>query len=1778
MSEETPVIWLLQQVFKYVFLGINTLAEALWIFLRFVVLRIYDVIAFGFFVMSLCSIVRTYQSAASAYMIWRQRAIVSRGEVLGCVFFGWFCTIADIFLYAAFSLVFATGWRTRKVWKLWYHRQCDIDFGDLDEPAGYYRMSWRGDVWEQFYLWCLDLFVVPFGLIVVVTVYRVPSLLERMRKSKSDFSARGNVVAEFLHILVDIPCFLLGVAMCCTWRLPFMLSQCMDVVHNFPRERFDHNELRWIPIAQFGIFLYDIPAIVCLGFCVLPNVWILLGTGVSMCWKDHKKSTPNTTRFELFRAGGRRFWKNFNSILHSCAFVAVFDIFATMGSIVLLISWRHRCFRTKLSEESLPGFANAFDELYKRRGQWYSVTATELLNLALDIPVMVIALVVFGTVWRSWTLASHLRQLKWRVATNNEIRGVVIVQFCKLVRDVILVIPLSIVLVTLWRTRYVYKKMNKKIKGSTAEWQDALGTCWQLIVMNFVLLLVDAIAIPFAVVLLCSWRAPKLLSGWAASGNFYKFFAVTVFIEFGRFVVDIPLMLWFLLMLVLRPYGAVILLLEDSKHRRRRKLCALIPEVRSIVAHCKDNHAKLHDMVDMHLKDGRLPVGLSTAYLRFQPVLYGDGSRLCGKPDHFVPWPGMHEVVQTVGQLEAHRQRTHHLSRRYKYLLDQVLAIESKRARKEMRRAHAEFLYMCRPDPRCRAANMQLVQAESLVFDQQADRAYAELAAFEPPRVPLWTHSSGWSTRTRGQTIAVLLEIGTTGYFFEAVLLVVNMCLLYRMPIVALQLRTAWWKRREILLSNLLEHLLDLLALICILITTAGLYRVLELYGAIAVSLVEHRSWRRARQNAFDCVRTCIADVWDLLAIPFKWKTYTFLTLALLWGVLVPIDLYQPLTGTGGAVVLWIVFSGFPFLWNFYIVDHVEQDVEHFGGILLGYSMAFSLCLLLSLRALARKKAFEPAPNFRVLQYNWDNFNTVVAEVIDVLQISALVFYVGIPSIWDSGTKDFAHYMLLNFIPLDVKFWVFVSCFVVWYFIASAPPLLEDVMKSYFESALISNLVLWQLSAYFFTNTIFISMTSTVFDVLGCNYDGERVVNNADTSTQCWQGQHNSMAVFSLYALMWYASTTILYNARYSTRSLRQDIQFCALYLTVNNVIKLTMVAAVILFGKERPYFALGAMLVLNLFGLGIATFFEPVVGYPICNLPSAVLYKRAAYVATTWLSVVGIIAVSKGDSHSVLPVALWLGGWACVACVAVVLVRWNARPSPEESAREEVKAALLALEARLYADGHTLVRWEQRRKAWQRKVGAVRSPRWISRADYDALGESGVRGLLMAAPEELSLPPPSEHGRFGCCANYTPRRDNDGASMPAHRDDGASVPPYGAIVASAPPSAGFVHNTAPVNPPMYAAASATLPDPGPNPTTDTLDNTTKTSPRVSATLRTPPHEAIVPLESGVYPPDVPAPGIAVSPPSARIVAEMRSGSYDEAVNDTNEALPPYEETSARVPAGPEGVPPGARCPVATTSGFDMNDYPVFDGQSIVLELENNVRYNAMSLELLATIHAWRIAVQQASWEGMLKCVKVLENSVGLYTQPSQPMQLPASATDIFSDDADEIQLPPFVDYDDESEDTAVARSAVLKESVLKLVRDKYRRSEALVDVLDRMIPSNAIESFTAESDTRMLVDLRRDIRGTIHSVGACGIAAAQGAFLQWRDRVELVFEKYESGIVFRSGDLRVGKGVVGVSVRKLSASDSRFEAAVVTPAGTKSKSLPYLTILDTVSDIRWNT
>ena len=142
--------------------------------------------------------------------------------------------------------------------------------------------------------------------------------------------------------------------------------------------------------------------------------------------------------------------------------------------------------------------------------------------------------------------------------------------------------------------------------------------------------------------------------------------------------------------------------------------------------------------------------------------------------------------------------------------------------------------------------------------------------------------------------------------------------------------------------------------------------------------------------------------------------------------MLVPIDLFEPVGGTVLAVLMWSVFTAFPFAFAFHIADESlgADKGEEIDWCIVGFCATLAVALLLSIRGMAKKRpASFPAPrDFQFVRFNWENVDSVAAEVVDFVQMACLLLSVGVPMKWSDELQDAAG-CVHHFLPLNIAFY-----------------------------------------------------------------------------------------------------------------------------------------------------------------------------------------------------------------------------------------------------------------------------------------------------------------------------------------------------------------------------------------------------------------------------------------------------------------------------------------------------------------------------------------------------------------------------------------------------------------------------------------------------------------------------------------------------------------------------------------------------------------------------------
>lgn len=428
---------------------------------------------------------------------------------------------------------------------------------------------------------------------------------------------------------------------------------------------------------------------------------------------------------------------------------------------------------------------------------------------------------------------------------------------------------------------------------------------------------------------------------------------------FLSLILDIPMIGWFVALLVTRPIATVVIFFEDRAHRKRRILLDYMGDLPELIAARHSLYHDLSDVTDGQLKNGLVPPGMiaeePNTVARPRPRYSGASGEHAGKRDYFEPTAALVKSVEWyTAALSAHKSQTEGLSAHYTHLVDQVIELEKRRPRRQARRHHAEFVYMWRPDGGARAKNLALLDRESNEYELAIERSHADILSFTPPSKPLWKMRSGCWGRDRAQTAAVMAEIMTTAYFVTMVLCVLNVAFLYRLPWTAAELWRNWRRRDKVLARALVEHGRDFLALLAAIVVYGTLYRSLPLTADMVVAVFEQKSANLARKACFRQFRSLLDGFKKLFEIPFTWSFYSGTILSCMYGWLVPIDLWTPwFNSVLPALLIWGVTTAFPFAFALKWAPDIAAGPggsSEVNAYVIGFFGVLAGLLLLSLR------------------------------------------------------------------------------------------------------------------------------------------------------------------------------------------------------------------------------------------------------------------------------------------------------------------------------------------------------------------------------------------------------------------------------------------------------------------------------------------------------------------------------------------------------------------------------------------------------------------------------------------------------------------------------------------------------------------------------------------------------------------------------------------------------------------------------------------------------------
>lgn len=1135
----------------------------------------------------------------------------------------------------------------------------------------------------------------------------------------ASFQIHALVASYFFRFLCDVLCFPMAIICLLSWR-------CRIFVKKLRKKNYSWRDLGWrkVCVKQFLQLLVDIPCVF-VGFLVMIT-WRapFLIKKINKLRREESENW-NRWRFEVFPE-----------------FLYIFvDLVCIILFLVTIVTWRAPFLLQKLCHADMK--------------QWKirKIIVTQLLLVFVDIPCILCALIVFLTLWRVPNFIRNWKNDEWKVRRNCLSQlGMLFVDFGCLLLSLV-------VIVTLWR---LYPLVTDTSRYWSRPREERSWKIRKAICKNFVFLLVDIPAIFLCLVILVTvFRFPKLLSKLIQAGNFYMEFALTVYFEAAMLVVDIFFLLLFLVLMCLRPIQSWVHLLEDEEHKKNRLLRHYLQWVPDIVNKRFQMRRDMEGIFSTCLKNK-----LGEQRLR---------EHLTAVNEEFL------EELEWI----RHKVKKYELDEGFSHLINMAKWWEKKRVNKLVRLYRCELNFLRHPNVPTHNANLSKFRNELIRFESHVTEQYRQIEKFTLPKVPLWSEECGLRTRTRKETQQVLIKCLPSGQFVIILLILLNLCLIYRGPTLLKNLWRQWYDRRNIVFTSCREYLYDFLTICRIVLVLLFLYRAPFLITDITRDIFFKHSWRAVRETVKKYPPLIWEDLVDLIGCVLSWESVRFLFTALLFGLLMPAELFltimKSLCSKSSAyvftAVLYIVFMAFPFLLPFYISGKLEAItvtivIGVFAFLLL---MALIGVVVVLLRNRGRRRQYDvnvdrfsrddnrrgeqrlliaPTP-YDYVRFNWTNIHVIVFEIVEFLQLLALVFVINdIPMVGADVLNSASQYLLLNLASFKVKLWLTFFMFVIWFFCCGAPVILENVLDHLPKGSCAKH-VGWTLFLSLFANTLFVTMVESFLTFVACKsqdcpsanftaYTNTTQANSCiptvlyeDETIECWEGSHKAIATLGLLGLVWYSTTAIIFGTKYGdVEHPNQDLKFSPVYNIFINFAKALMVGVVVL-TMNKAVIVFAVLILTNVVAIVFTLTFKRIFSFHLSNSLVLIIWRAVTFICGGLAALSALVAVKKNDPDSFVPLVIFLGGSGLVLLVAVcVSIGLRNRRTPVENQRKSFRQNLLALEAKLVKDNYMINSWTKSSAQWKRLVKNV----------YEAQkNDRGVSSSVWSHLETHPPPPPPE-------------------------------------------------------------------------------------------------------------------------------------------------------------------------------------------------------------------------------------------------------------------------------------------------------------------------------------------------------------------------------------------------------------------------------------------------
>eukprot|EP01065_Artemidia_motanka_P015715 TRINITY_DN1943_c0_g1_i1.p1 TRINITY_DN1943_c0_g1~~TRINITY_DN1943_c0_g1_i1.p1 ORF type:complete len:1543 (+),score=505.58 TRINITY_DN1943_c0_g1_i1:91-4719(+) len=524
---------------------------------------------------------------------------------------------------------------------------------------------------------------------------------------------------------------------------------------------------------------------------------------------------------------------------------------------------------------------------------------------------------------------------------------------------------------------------------------------------------------------------------------------------------------------------------------------------------------------------------------------------------------------------------------------------------------------------------------------------------------------------------AIYREVLEFGYDVAAVISVIIVaCTLYRTYTLVSTMRESR-NRRKTALWNLSQigvdfyYLLQFLAVVCAL--RHALHMPVDLVGWT----LERRTFKAARQVIQFYFHFVISDLLQMINFIFAWRTFKMSLACAVFGVFAPAFLLDHLVlhGEGGkASTVCLLLVGTTILWGapFLVTYVMAADGTATGGLGLVYGIVGVLVLASLLSAAGGRDDRMTSVDFVHMSHvraNWFNIAQYFYLLLEVLVPVAAVFRAPPLMQHASDLQSASQYLLLDFGHSWVSghagfgFWCAVAVVCSWYLVGSLPVIAGGILPEFFGDEYDAGKNLhWVFAMGLLGRGLALVVLWNLASLLACPTGSELAAEG------CWEGTHQKLGLVSLLCSVFYITTTCAKLPVYSDKKCEVlDIRFVELY---DSVVYTLLSAAVIL----AAFLSQGADS-SDAGGLkacaGVVTATSLLVilwtaAYPrmmkvnhVCSVAAFTYWRVAGHAAVVAAGVAALLGYSNNQEDSKTPFIVLVAGAALAVVAGVAASIW---------------------------------------------------------------------------------------------------------------------------------------------------------------------------------------------------------------------------------------------------------------------------------------------------------------------------------------------------------------------------------------------------------------------------------------------------------------------------------------------------------------------------------------